>query len=64
MLVQNHPIVIPSDLPDVRVIVTLSAILASRILMHNDRTEVKIRFCIGSDELGSKNNPASGAFIP
>ena len=30
----------PSDMPDVRVIVTVSAILASRVLMHNDRGEV------------------------
>ena len=35
---------IPSDLPDVRIIVTLSAILASRILLQNDRTEVKSIF--------------------
>ena len=40
LLVRKGSAVTPGDLPDIRVIVTLSVILASRILVNNDRTEV------------------------
>jgi hypothetical protein len=47
------------ELPDIRIIITVLALLASRILLHNDRIEVS-SFSKGYiTELGRKNNPKS-----